>query len=62
MKNIGSLDFVVKNLRSMRQKYWQEVSIKTGIPESTISKVAYKVTKNPGTKTVEALFNYFSEK
>jgi hypothetical protein len=34
---------------------WGDIQAQSGVPMSTISKVAYGVTTDPGIKTVEAL-------
>lgn len=53
------IDFVVRNLREAMPKSWPEISEKSGVPESTIRKIAYKETKDPRSSTIDELFAYF---
>jgi hypothetical protein len=54
------IEFVVRHLRAAMPRRWPEISEKTGIPEKTIYKIAYRETKDPRTSTTEALHDYFS--
>lgn len=54
------IDFVVRNLRAAMPRRWPEISEKTGVPEKTICKIAYRETKDPRTSTTEALHHYFT--
>lgn len=54
------IEFVIEKLRAITHKGWQQVAEKTGIPESTIRKIAYRETKNPRAQTLDPLHLYFS--
>lgn len=55
------LDFVVRKLREAMPKQWPEISQKSGVPETTIYKIAYRDTKDPRSSTLDALHNYFNK-
>ncbi|WP_146177531.1 hypothetical protein [Glaciimonas sp. PCH181] len=53
------LDFVVRHLRAAMPKQWGEIAEKSGVPEKTIYKIAYRETKDPRSSTLDALHAYF---
>jgi hypothetical protein len=53
------IDFVVRCLRDAMPRRWPEIAIKTGVPEKTICKIAYRETLDPRTSTTQALHDYF---
>lgn len=55
------LDFVVRKLREAMPKNWPEISDVSGVPPKTISKIAYRETRDPRGSTVDKLFDYFSD-
>lgn len=55
----SQIDFVVRKLREAMPRNWQHIADMSGVPYKTLVKVAYKSTKNPRYRTVEALNNYF---
>lgn len=48
-------DYVVDTLRANGYTSWRAVSDATGVPLSTVCKVAYRHTKNPRIGTLEKL-------
>jgi hypothetical protein len=52
-------DFVVRSLREAMPRRWPEISRASGVPESTIRKIAYRETKDPRTSTVDDLYEFF---
>lgn len=54
------IEFIVRNLRAAMPKNWPAIAEKTGVPEKTIYKIAYRETKDPRTSTTEALHEYFT--
>lgn len=54
------IEFIVRKLRAAMPRRWPEISEKTGVPEKTIYKIAYRETKDPRTSTTEALHDYFT--
>ena len=57
-KQMNLLDNVVKSLSSCRGR-WPDVSEASGVPVSTVRKIAQGVSKDPGVKTVQRLLDYF---
>lgn len=57
--NESRIDFVVRKLREVMPKNWPEVSRRSGVPEKTIYKIAYRTTKDPRSSTLDALYEYF---
>lgn len=55
------IEYVIANLHAVTRKQWQEIAKETGVPYSTISKIAYRDTTNPSSNTVESLHSYFEE-
>lgn len=51
----------MRHLRAAMPRLWPEIAVKTGVPEKTICKIAYRETKDPRTSTTEALHSYFVE-
>ncbi len=49
------LEFVIKKLREIGRKNWQPITDKSGVPYSTIYKIAYRDTKDPRGSTLNAL-------
>lgn len=54
------LEELLKKL-SASKRTWPKVAEASGVPISTLRKIAQGHTKNPGIKHVEALANYFAE-
>jgi hypothetical protein len=52
-------EYVARKLREAAHRNWPEISEKSGVPEKTLSKIAYEETKDPRESTVSALFSYF---
>jgi len=52
---VDLLDDVVSRLRDRRQKAWREVAALSGVPFSTVQKVAYAVSRRPQVQTVVAI-------
>jgi hypothetical protein len=44
------------------RKLWLDIAKKTNVPWSTLKKIAYRERKNPGIRTVDALYNYLINK
>lgn len=42
-------------LRQMQRKAWMEIAEESGVPPSTVEKIAYGVTTNPKLDTFEPL-------
>ena len=40
----------------------KEIAQRTGVKYTTLSKIAQRVTKNPGVLTVQAIADYFEER
>ena len=53
--------FVLDCLTAYGRSRWDEVAEGSGVPLSTVKKIAYKETENPGVTNVEALANWFLE-
>jgi predicted transcriptional regulator len=52
------LTTVRKRLNASKGK-WRQVSIASGVPYDTLTKVAYGINKDPRISTVQKLVNYF---
>ena len=57
-ENQSLLSYVITNLKNTTGS-WPTIAEKTGVPYHTITKIAYKKTKDPGVAKVEKLANYF---
>lgn len=53
------IEFVIRNLRAAMPKNWPEIAKKSGVPQKTIVKIAYRETKDPRSSTLDALYSYF---
>jgi hypothetical protein len=53
--------YVVRRLREAMPRNWPEISEKSGVPEKTIYKIAYRETKDPRSSTLDALHSYFEQ-
>jgi hypothetical protein len=53
------IEFVIANLRMIAPKNWAAIAEKTGIPCSTLRKIAYRETKDPRGSTLDPLHDYF---
>jgi len=58
MRNTSLLDFVVEQLDARRGN-WAQVVDGSGVPMSTLERIANRKTLNPGIRHVEALAGYF---
>lgn len=54
------LDYVLRNLDDSRGQI-KSIAVETGIPYSTLAKIAQRVTPNPGVNHVQALADYFKQ-
>jgi len=54
------IDFVVRSLREAMPRRWPEISRESGVPESTIRKIAYRETRDPRASTLDDLHRYFT--
>lgn len=54
------LQFVLSRLENCRGD-WKSIAEKTGVPYSTLTKIAQGHTENPGVQHVQKLANYFRE-
>jgi hypothetical protein len=61
-KSESRIDFVVRSLREAMPRAWPEIAKSSGVPERTITKIAYRETKDPRSSTLDALFDYFVHK
>lgn len=52
------LDFVLARLDA-RDQPWTEIARCSGVPYSTLKKIAARITPNPGVQHVQRLANYF---
>lgn len=52
------IEFVIAKLRALGRKNWRALAETTGVPYSTIYKVAYRDTKNPGCLTLDPLHDH----
>lgn len=57
--NTNMLNHVIASLKAITPKYWVDVSSATGVPISTVRKVAYGEVLDPRYSTVHALYYYF---
>lgn len=56
------LEFVQKGLTDAGRHEWPSIHVATGVPLSTIEKLAYGIDRNYTMKSVEPLFKYFNER
>jgi hypothetical protein len=52
-------DAVLRHLDKAKGKH-REIAACSGVPYSTVRKIAQRVTSNPGIQPVQALFDYFT--
>lgn len=55
------LQFVLGRLDACRGKH-REVAANSGVPYSTVKKIACRITPNPGVNHVQTLSDYFKSK
>jgi hypothetical protein len=60
MREPSLLDYVISKLEEARGN-WPLIVRKTGVPMSTIDRIARGETANPGIRHIESLANYFRE-
>lgn len=60
-KSESRIEFVVRSLREAMPRRWPEIARDSGVPERTITKIAYRETKDPRSSTLDALYEYFVE-
>jgi len=58
---VDLLTFVLSQL-DLREPAWTEVAQGSGVPYSTLKKIATRVTPNPGVLHVQRLARYFTER
>jgi uncharacterized protein YerC len=58
MKSMVMLEYVVAKLASSRHTY-QQIADGSGVPRSTVEKIARRETRNPGVLHVERLARFF---
>jgi hypothetical protein len=58
MQNPSLLDYVLRELETARGT-WRSIVDSTGVPMSTIDRIARGVTPNPGIRQIETLAQYF---
>lgn len=58
----SQLAYVREQLEKHGRPEWYRCEKATRVPFSTIKKIAYKQTKNPGSVTVDKIANYFRVK
>lgn len=58
MEHEPILNYVLRRLAESRGRY-KEIAERSGVPYSTLSKIAQRVTPNPGVLHVQALADYF---
>ena len=58
MKPMPMLEYVVAKLASRRHTY-QQIADGSGVPRSTVEKIARRETRNPGVLHVERLVVFF---
>lgn len=61
MKIINLHDFVIAQLAATKTQ-WPEISVKSGVPYSTLTKIATKQIKDPGYSKIDALARCLSSK
>ncbi|MGZ3235762.1 MAG: hypothetical protein ACXU8A_00130 [Burkholderiaceae bacterium] len=54
-------EYVARKLSEAGHKNWSEIADESGVPEKTLSKIAYRETKDPRESTVSALYSYFEQ-
>jgi predicted transcriptional regulator len=54
-------EYVARKLNEAGHKNWPEIADGSGVPEKTMSKIAYGETKDPRESTVSALVSYFEQ-
>lgn len=52
-------EFVIRRLREAMPKAWPDIAAHSGVPITTINKVAYRDTKDPRSSTIDKLYAYF---
>lgn len=55
---VSILEQVKRKLTASRGR-WPEVSAGSGVPVSTVRKIAQGVSKDPGIQTIQRLLDYF---
>lgn len=58
METQNLLDYVLINLEANKGRH-KEIADASGVPYSTVAKIAQRVTPNPGVQSVQALADYF---
>ena len=58
MENKSMLETVVAALNAAKGG-WREIAEASGVPYSTLCKIAQRATENPGVAHVQALHDYF---
>ena len=61
MMNEQILPYVLQRLDTNKGQL-RQIAKATGVPYSTVSKIAQRVTPNPGVQSVQALADYFRSK
>jgi hypothetical protein len=56
------VEYIRRRLGPLSQAEWKVVASDCGVSYSGLEKVVYGVTKNPGVKTVEPIYNYLRAK
>lgn len=49
-------EYVVGQLVAIPRSEWTQLALDSGVPRSTIEKIAYRVTKRPSFTTISNLF------
>lgn len=62
MKNLPHMLPTVRDVLAQDRKSWPQIAKETGIPLSTIKKIRYGESKNPGVNTVEKLYVHLVQK
>lgn len=55
-------DYVVSQLERTPLSQVEQIALATGVNESTIRKIKYRHTENPGVSFIERLNKYFRER
>lgn len=58
MDDLNIYEYVIKRLR-MKHVSRRKIAAETGVPFSTLSKIAQGQIKNPSVRHAQALYNYF---
>ena len=58
MPNLNLLDYVVSQLKTNTGS-WPRIAEETRVPYHTITKIAYRKTKDPGISKIQTLADYF---